>query len=314
MIQEKNISGQREEESGINIIMGGKNTWEAPRTVRRECYNDFELVSLHSPSYVLSHLASLYQAKPRQNPKLKKLSSLFQNRDFGFLVQAYRTLCVDMACIQHSRNALRRIIAKETNLKSSDGAIHPLLYACQGVRYKKLEVILTTSIEKLGKAGQTVKVAPGHFRNHLMPKLLAVPNIEKFAHLIREQRKIYQPQEEEEVKVVKETMEDKMKEYETAAKRLVKAQLAFRVGINTAKFRARESKDAPIEILSPVTKDDILKEVTRQFNVQIEPDNVHLPSPLAALGEFEVPLRFPKSIPMPEGKVKWTLKVKIRGK
>ena len=49
-----------------------------------------------------------------------------------------------MACIQHSRNALRRIIAKETNLKSSDGAIHPLLYACQGVRYKKLEVILTT--------------------------------------------------------------------------------------------------------------------------------------------------------------------------
>ena len=44
MIQEKNISGQREEESGINIILGGKNTWEAPRTVRRECYNDFELV------------------------------------------------------------------------------------------------------------------------------------------------------------------------------------------------------------------------------------------------------------------------------
>ena len=34
---------------------------------------------------------------------------------------------------------------------------------------------------------------------------------------------IYQPEEEEEVKV--ETMEDKMKEYETAAKRLVKAQL-----------------------------------------------------------------------------------------
>jgi len=44
MIQEKNISGQREEESGINIILGGKNTWEAPRTVKRECYNDFELV------------------------------------------------------------------------------------------------------------------------------------------------------------------------------------------------------------------------------------------------------------------------------
>jgi large subunit ribosomal protein L9 len=46
------------------------------------------------------------------------------------------------------------------------------------------------SIDKLGKAGDVVKVAPGHFRNHLMPKMLAVPNIDKFAILIREQRKV----------------------------------------------------------------------------------------------------------------------------
>lgn len=46
------------------------------------------------------------------------------------------------------------------------------------------------TIDKLGKAGETVKVAPGYFRNHLMPKLLAVPNIDKFAHLISEQRKV----------------------------------------------------------------------------------------------------------------------------
>ncbi|KAB5531608.1 hypothetical protein DKX38_018278 [Salix brachista] len=290
-------------------------------------------------SFLVFHL----QAKPLQNPKLTKFISSFQNRNLGFSCKLTGFFVAIMACIQHSRNALRRIIAKETTFKSSDGAIQPLLYACQGVRYRKLEVILTTSIEKLGKAGHTVKVAPGYFRNHLMPKLLAVPNIEKFAHLIREQRKlvlnldfcsaltfyvhyavklqikvvhpsIYQPEEEEEVKVVKETMEDKIKEYETAAKRLAKSRLAFRVGINTAKFRARESKDDPIEILSPVTKDDILKEVTRQFNVQIEPDNVYLPSPLTSLGEFEVPLHFPKSIPLPEGKVKWTLTVKIRGK
>jgi large subunit ribosomal protein L9 len=46
------------------------------------------------------------------------------------------------------------------------------------------------SIDKLGKAGDVVKVAPGHFRNHLMPKMLAAPNIDKFATLIREQRKV----------------------------------------------------------------------------------------------------------------------------
>ncbi|OAY60803.1 50S ribosomal protein L9 [Manihot esculenta] len=218
-----------------------------------------------------------------------------------------------MAYLQYGRNALRHII-KETNLKRSDGAIHPLLYACQGARFRKLEVILTTNIEKLGKAGQTVKVAPGHFRNHLMPKLLAVPNIDKFAHLIREQRKIYQHEEEEEVKVIKETEEDKMKEYETAAKRLTNSKLTIRAIINTEKFSARATKDEPIEIRSPVTEDDIVREVARQLNVQIERDNIHLPLPLRTFGEHEVQLRLPKSIPLPEGKVNWTLTVKIRGK
>ncbi|MCL7028713.1 hypothetical protein MKW94_020444, partial [Papaver nudicaule] len=64
-----------------------------------------------------------------------------------------------------------------------------MLFASQGLRYRKLEVILTTSVENLGKAGETVKVAPGYFRNHLMAKMFDVPNIEKYAYLIREQRK-----------------------------------------------------------------------------------------------------------------------------
>ncbi|XP_037496006.1 50S ribosomal protein L9 isoform X1 [Jatropha curcas] len=164
-----------------------------------------------------------------------------------------------MAYVQHGRNALRQII-KGANLKRSDSAIPPLLYFCQGVRHRKLDVILTTNIEKLGKAGETVKVAPGYFRNHLMPKLLAVPNIDKFVYLIREQRKIYQPEEEEEIKVIIETVEDKMKEYETAARRLTNSQLTIRAGINAEKFRARATKDEAIEIRTPVTVDDIVKE------------------------------------------------------
>ncbi|CAL1376074.1 unnamed protein product [Linum trigynum] len=221
-----------------------------------------------------------------------------------------------MAYLQHGRNALRQIL-RESNVRksSSDSSLPRLLYACQGVRFRKLEVILTTNIDKLGKAGETVKVAPGYFRNHLMPKLLAVPNLDKFAHLITEQRKLYQQEEEEEVKkVVDETKEDRMKEFETAAKRLDKSRVTFRVGIDAEKFRARASKDEPVVILSPVTKDDIVKEVARQLNVLIDPDNLHLPTPLTTFGEFEVPLRLPRSIPLPEGKVNWTLTIKIRGK
>ncbi|CAK9151594.1 unnamed protein product [Ilex paraguariensis] len=212
-----------------------------------------------------------------------------------------------MAYMQYGRNIIRQIKAVKdpTSLfQSSDRVLHhPLLYAGQGVRYRKLEVILTTTIDKLGKAGETVKVAPGYFRNHLMPKLLAVPNIDKFAHLISEQRKIYQPKEVEEVKVVSKTEEDIMKEYQTAAKYLDSAKLVLRRFIKVDN-----------ELRDPVTKDEIVAEVARQLRVHIEPENLHLPTPLSSLGEFEVPLRLPKSIPLPEGKIQWGLNVKIRRK
>ncbi|GMI90405.1 hypothetical protein like AT5G53070 [Hibiscus trionum] len=218
-----------------------------------------------------------------------------------------------MAYIQRGRHALRQII-KETNVQSHDRLMQPLFYACQGIRYRKLDVILTTSIEKLGKAGETVKVAPGYFRNHLMPKLLAVPNIDKFAYLIREQRKIYQPKDEEVQVVTKKNVEDKSKEYEKAAYRLLNSRLVLRRSINVEKFRARSTKDDPIELQSPVTKDELVAEVARQLCIKIEPENLLLPTPLETFGMFDVQLQMPKSIPLPEGRFKWTLKVKIRGK
>ncbi|TYJ12158.1 hypothetical protein E1A91_A11G330000v1 [Gossypium mustelinum] len=187
-----------------------------------------------------------------------------------------------MAYIQYGRHALRH-----------DRLMQPLFYACQGIRYRKLDVILTTSIEKLGKVGETVKVAPGYFRNHLMPKLLAVPNIDKFAYLIKEQRKIYQPKEEE-VQVVTKNMEDKSKVYEKAAYRLLNGRLVLRRSINVEKFRAQSTKDDPIELRSPVTKDEIVAEVGRQLCVQIDPENLHLPTPLETFGLFDVQLRMPK--------------------
>ncbi|KAI3457989.1 hypothetical protein Pfo_014652, partial [Paulownia fortunei] len=145
-----------------------------------------------------------------------------------------------MSYLHYGKNILRR-----------SSMHHPLLYAVQGVRYRKLEVILTTTIDKLGKAGETVKVAPGHFRNHLMSKLLAVPIIDKFAHLIREQRNIYQPNEVEESKVVSKTEETNLKEYEAAANRLANAKL------NIIGFIMERKGN---ELRYPVTKEEILAE------------------------------------------------------
>ncbi|KAK3034724.1 hypothetical protein RJ639_032677 [Escallonia herrerae] len=180
-----------------------------------------------------------------------------------------------MAYFQYCKNILRH---GKTIKESSDRVLHhPLLYA-----------------------GETVKVAPGHFRNHLMPKLLAVPNIDKFAYLISEQRKIYQPQEVEEAKVVQKTEKDEMKEYHKAATRLDNAKLVLRRFVKTEK-----------ELRTPVTKDELVAEVARQLSLCIAPENLNLPSPLSSLGKFEMPLRLPKSIPLPEGKLQWTLAVKI---
>ncbi|CAL5211204.1 unnamed protein product [Lathyrus oleraceus] len=222
-----------------------------------------------------------------------------------------------MGYLQFGRHCVRQIIRSKDAVNDSV-VVNPLLYASQGLRYnRKLQVILTTDIDKLGKAGETVKVAPGYFRNHLMPKLLAVPNIDKFAYLVTEQRKIYQPTEEvkhEDVVLVSESKEDLMKEYEKAAEILDKAKLVLRRLIDVQKAKSRESKEDPLELRIPVSKKALVAEVARQLCVNITPENLHLPLPLSTIGEYEVPLRLPRSIPLPEGKLNWTLKVKIRSK
>ncbi|KAL0723304.1 hypothetical protein Bca4012_037903 [Brassica carinata] len=124
-------------------------------------------------------------------------------------------------------------------------------------------------IEKLRKCGETVKVAPGYFRNHIMPKLLAVPNIDKYAHLIREQRKMRNFVEKEEVKVVHKTSEVQIKEFEKAAKRLANANLVLRKLIIKEKFKNRSSKEDKPDVQTPVTKEDIVSKVARQLCVKI---------------------------------------------
>ncbi|XP_066326573.1 uncharacterized protein [Miscanthus floridulus] len=173
-----------------------------------------------------------------------------------------------------------------------------------------------------------------------MPKMLAVPNLDKFAILVREQRKLYQREEEVVVKqVTKEDddarlQEERLKQYQTAAKRLDNALLVLRRFISTGN-----------ELRTPVTKDEIVSEVARQLNITIHLENLHLSlnfsfpmtcplllqvarqlnitihlenlhlqSPLASLGESELPLRLLQDIPRPEGKLQWTQKVKIRRK
>ncbi len=49
---------------------------------------------------------------------------------------------------------------------------------------------LLQPMERLGQAGQIVKVAPGYARNRLIPEMLALPAIEKFVLLVQNQLKV----------------------------------------------------------------------------------------------------------------------------
>lgn len=51
-------------------------------------------------------------------------------------------------------------------------------------------MVILQPIERLGQAGQIVKVAPGFARNCLMPNKLALPAIEKFVLLVQNQLKV----------------------------------------------------------------------------------------------------------------------------
>ncbi|KDO39006.1 hypothetical protein CISIN_1g047111mg [Citrus sinensis] len=104
------------------------------------------------------------------------------------------------------------------------------------------------------------------------------------------------------------------REFEKAARRLENARLVLRRFPNIEKLRSRESKDDPIELCSPVTKEELVAKVASQLSISIEPEYLHLPSPLSAFGEYEVPMRLSKTIPLPEGKVQWTFNVKVHGK
>lgn len=213
-----------------------------------------------------------------------------------------------MGRLQFGRTVLQHL-TKVSGSASSLGSGHaelPWTSIARGIRFRKqLECILTTDVDKLGKAGETVKVAPGYFRNHLMPKLLAVPNRDHYVYIIREQRKLYQHHEEEkEAEVVQKTGEEQMEEYKSAARRLDRGRVGLRrLVLNYGK-----------ELRFPVTKDEVLAEVQRQLGVILEAENLVMLSDITMCGQHEIPLRLPKSLPLPGGKPQISLKVKIQRK
>eukprot|EP00246_Nothoceros_aenigmaticus_P002823 TRINITY_DN13698_c0_g1_i1.p1 TRINITY_DN13698_c0_g1~~TRINITY_DN13698_c0_g1_i1.p1 ORF type:complete len:199 (-),score=49.18 TRINITY_DN13698_c0_g1_i1:182-778(-) len=176
----------------------------------------------------------------------------------------------------------------------------------RGLRVRsKQEVILTRPVGRLGEAGQIVKVAPGYARNKLIPELIALPAIDKYITLVRKQLEVFQPQQREvapQAQVVVQE-DDKLKDLSAVLKRLDSGLVVIKKDFG---------KKSTLEFC--IKKDDVVAEVKRQLGVELHPTNLEMETDVTSLGEFELPLRFPHNIELPDGKVQLYLKLKVRRK
>ncbi|HWB78809.1 MAG TPA: 50S ribosomal protein L9 [Nannocystaceae bacterium] len=139
-----------------------------------------------------------------------------------------------------------------------------------------MDVILTKDVEKLGKAGEIIRVKPGYGRNFLIPRGLALlatrGNIAQHEHhrraIEREQEKI-------------------RAEHRAIAKRLegISVSIARKVGKDDKLFGSVGVRD--------------IAEALEVQKVAVDRRLIHLPEPIRATGIYEVPVRFAADIEVP---------------
>jgi large subunit ribosomal protein L9 len=139
-----------------------------------------------------------------------------------------------------------------------------------------MNIILKQDVEKLGKAGDIVKVKPGYGRNYLIPNKLAleatpgnikVAEIEKVAHARRDHR------EKESATIL--------------AREIVKL---------TATIRCKTGEGG--SLYGSVTALDIADFLT-SHKIDIDKRKIQLEEPIKAIGEYEVPIRLHRDVTVP---------------
>jgi large subunit ribosomal protein L9 len=139
-----------------------------------------------------------------------------------------------------------------------------------------MKVILKQDVEKLGKAGDVVKVAPGYGRNYLIPKRVAVEatpgNIK-----ITEMEKVSQARRDH-------------REKESAA------ILAREIVKLTVTIRRKSGEEG--SLYGSVTALDIA-DFLITHKIDIDKRKIQLEEPIKTLGEYQVPIRLHREVTVP---------------
>ena len=136
-----------------------------------------------------------------------------------------------------------------------------------------MEVILRETIDSLGRAGQTVKVADGYARNYLLPRKLAYPATPGNLKVIESERASLLKKEAKQ-KDESEKLKEMLDKVEVTIRRKVGEQAA---------------------LYGSVTNSDVAEQLEAQ-GYQIEKRKIHMDDHIKTLGEFSIPIRLFKDV------------------
>jgi large subunit ribosomal protein L9 len=131
-----------------------------------------------------------------------------------------------------------------------------------------MKVILKQDVEKLGRRGDVVNVAPGFGRNYLIPRQMALAVTATNLKTIEIERQ-----------ALKKKVEVERKTFQTLVQKLNEVSLTF----------ARRAGDKDV-IFGSVSSGDV-KEALDALGYDIDKKKIHLDEPIKRLGNFTVPVK-----------------------
>ncbi len=131
-----------------------------------------------------------------------------------------------------------------------------------------MKVILKQDVEKLGRRGDIVNVAPGYGRNYLIPRKLALAVTASNVKMIEIERQ-----------ALKKKVEQERQSFQGLIQKLNDVSLTF--------TRRAGEKDV---IFGSVSAADI-KEALDKLGFEVDKKKIHLDEPIKRLGHFTVPIK-----------------------
>jgi large subunit ribosomal protein L9 len=136
-----------------------------------------------------------------------------------------------------------------------------------------MEIILRETIDKVGRAGQVVKVADGFARNYLLPRKLAYVATPGNLKVIEAERQILLRKEAKQQGDA-EQLKQLLDKVEVLIRRKVGEQNA---------------------LYGSVTNSDVADELEKK-GFQIEKRKIHMEDHIKQIGEYEIPIRLFKDV------------------